>query len=437
MLLLSIFNEIWRAHTRRGHRLGLGAVCLVAALLVSHPAAAATYQPDLVLKLASEGDDAFLGAGLFESAAAVQSKSQAAQVGKAGGYTILLKNAGDTADSFVLRGTGSGSGFVVKFLDQSGTDRTGAVTGSGYATALLAPGQSVLFTLEVTPTALPLGASYRVTVTAVSGADATKTDQVKTETVACGSTAAVTISSPPDATGSPGSVVVYPYTVTNVGNGDNAFSLSVQSAAGWQGALYADDGAGGGIAGDGVRQPGENVGTVSTGTLPPGGAYRFFLAVAVPAGANHGDRGDTAVQVAGEGAGTTDRVTTTAIAAVISISESVRNITRGGTFASTAQALPGDTLEYRLAVTNSGGAPATSVAVTSAVPDATTFVTDSLWIGTSAGGDGAACPAPTCGQAGRSGGSINAYLGEGATSGAGGSLAADKTLYVYFRVQVQ
>ncbi|MDX1450766.1 MAG: Ig-like domain repeat protein, partial [Acidimicrobiia bacterium] len=46
----------------------------------------------------------------------------------------------------------------------------------------------------------------------------------------------------------------------------------------------------------------------------------------------------------------------------------------GGTFADTADAIPGDQLEYRLTYTNSGNGPATNTMLTDVVRDRTTFV---------------------------------------------------------------
>ena len=420
----------WRAALLRGCCGAL--LSLLPGLTQAH----AGYQPDLLVKLASEGDAAYLGAGIFETTAQLQSKTQAAFPGTAASYRILLRNGGDQPDSFLLRGAGTPNGVTLSFLDQAGVDRAAALP-SGFATQTLAPGESVSFLVQVTPLAFQLGASFRVGVEADSVSDPARIDQVKTETVACGSSAALTISAPPDGFGPPGRVVNYPYTVTNVGNTVNSFALTAASPAGWGSALYADDGAGGGVAGDGVRQAGENLVSASTGPLAPGASYRFFLAVQIPAGSADGARADTLVGVAGTGASGFDQVATSATTAAISVAESVRNLTQGGAFAPGADALPGDTLEYRMSVTNSGSAPASAVGLKSAVPAGGATLPGSLRISTSPLGEGGLCAAPACGWVGETGGSIVAHLGQGATETAGGSLAPGTTLYVYFRVQVE
>lgn len=411
--------------------------CVLFFLLFMGKEGVAGCQPDLMVRLASETDAAYLGSGIYEGTASVQSRSQPAYTGLPAQFLVLLKNAGDQPDSFLLTGAGSGAGVTVSYLDAGGIDRAASLSGAGYRSAALAPGESLVLLLQVNPTLFVLGASYRVAVTAVSTGDPLAVDQVKTETVACSRTAAVTVSAPPDGSGAPGTVVNYPYTITNVGNGDNTFTLSVTGNSGWNVALYSDDGAGGGIAGDGVRQPGEAQGCVTTGVLAPGASHRFFLAVTIPESGSDGARGDSLLAVSGEEASGTDQVSTSALAAVLSLSEGVRNLTKGGAFAANADAVPGDLLQYRMGVTNSGSVPATSVTIDSAVPSALVVAQESLYVSVSSSGDAAPCAATECGMATIRGGSIVAQLGQGATEAAGGSLLPGMTIYLFFKAQVQ
>lgn len=410
--------------------------CALFFLLLMGGEALAAYRADLMLRVATEADSSYLGAGVYEAAAVTQTRSQAAYTGIPAQFKVLLRNAGDENDSFVLTAPASGSAFTVSYLDQGGVDRAAALSGSGYRTPILAPGEALTLLVQVLPVQFTLGASYRVAVTAVSVGDPFAVDQVKTETVACGLTAAVTVSAPPDGSGAPGSVVNYPYTVTNVGNAVNSFTLSLPGG-GWRGELYADDGAGGGTAGDGVRQPGETRSCTSTGPLAPGNSYRFFLAVTVPETGTDGARAEALLAVAGDGANGTDRVTTNAIAAVLAVTEGVRNLTQGGIFSADANALPGDLLQYRMGITNSGSAPATAVGIESPLPSGLTLQPDSLRISLAADGEGASCAALQCGSARLAEGSIVARLGEGATETAGGTLLPGRTLYLFFKAQVQ
>lgn len=398
--------------------------------------ALAAYRADLMVRLANEGDASYVGVGFFETTALIQSKTQGAYSGYPAQFRVQVKNAGDQADSFILTGPAAGSGFTVSYRDQGGVERTSEFSAGGYRTEILAPGASAVFLVQVTLGQFTLGASYRVPVTAVSAGDAASLDQVKTETVACGLTAAVTVSAPPDGSGAPGSLVTYTYTVTNVGNAVNSFTLSLDGGSAWPGTLYADDGAGGGVAGDGVRQTGETNRCVSTGPLAPGSSHRFFLAVAIPESGGDGAREETRLAVAGEGASGSDKVTTTALAAVLSLVEGVRNLTKGGIFAATVDAVPGDLLQYRMAITNSGSAPATALRIETPVPAGLKLAPDSLVVALSPEG-AAPCPAAQCGRASGAAGSIVAFLGEGASETAGGSLSPGKTLYLFFKAQVE
>ena len=415
---------------------------LVFLLFMGTVAYAAGYQPDLMVKLASEGDASYLGEGVYESTAVTQTRSQPAFPGTAAAFRVLLKNAGDAPDTFVIRGTGSDNILSVRYQDEGGVDRSAVLSAeTGYITAALAPGASVSFLVQVAPSLFPLGASYRVTVSAssvsASALGLPKTDQLKTETVACSQGAAVTVTVPDDRSGFPGSVVSYPYTVSNVGSTANSFALSAAGSGGWPSSIYADDGAGGGIAADGVRQSGELRLISSTGQLAPGEASRFFVAVTIPESSRDRARDDTRLTVAGTGAAGADQVTTSAIAAVITLTDNVRNVTRGGPFAATASAVPGDTLEYRMTITNSGSVAATGVGIDTPLPANSMPVPESLWVGTSPGGDGTPCAPALCGWVRASNGNIMARLGQGATDSAGGDLLPGKTLYVYYRVQVE
>jgi uncharacterized repeat protein (TIGR01451 family) len=422
---------------RKPRLLALKLTCAVIFLVLMGTAGVALgYQPDLMGRLASQ-EGAYVGEGILEPGVVTQTTSQPVFPGRTAEYRIVVKNLGSQPDRYLLKGSWNENGLSVRYLDEGGVDRGSILFGAGYSTAIVAPGATVSFLLQVTP-AQPLpGASYRVTLSATSLTVPDKVDQIKAETVACAQTAAVTVSTPPDAWGFPGSLVTYPYTVTNVGNTEENFNLSFSRSTSWPTAIYADDGAGGGIAGDGVRQAGESRETVSTGVLPPGASYRFFIAVTIPSDSVDRSRADTRLSVFSEAARAGDEVTTSAISALLTLAESVRNLSRGGPFAPVTEALPGDTLEYRMSLTNSGSTGATGVAIDVPLPGNTGYLPGTLWVGTSASGDGPPCAAADCGFARESGGNLIARLGQGATDAAGGTLAPGKTLHLFFRVQVE
>lgn len=151
---------------------------------VSLKPALRAYQPDTMVKLSGEADAAYLYNYWYENPAALQVKSTSVLATVTAGYRVRIENDGSNADQLVITGTGSTSAFVVQYLDENGVDRTAAVTGGGYTTALMASGAGVVWTVNVTPqpNSTAGGATYVADLTATSQADATKIDQVRAQT---------------------------------------------------------------------------------------------------------------------------------------------------------------------------------------------------------------------------------------------------------------
>ena len=84
---------------------------------------------------------------------------------------------------------------------------------------------------------------------------------------------------------------------------------------------------------------------------------------------------------------------TTVLSPNVTLLKEVRNVTQGGTFATTATAQSGDTLEYRLTATVVVGASATAASITDEVPAFTTYVPGSTLLNGGAVADGT-LPAP-------------------------------------------
>ncbi|HEX6790438.1 MAG TPA: hypothetical protein VF247_03930 [Candidatus Krumholzibacteria bacterium] len=142
------------------------------------------YQPDAMVKLSNEADALYLYDYWYENPASLQVKSASVLATVTAGYRVKLENDGTNSDRFVITGTASTSAFVVQYLDELGIDRTAAVTGAGYITPLMVPGQHVDWTVNVTPQpdGAAGGVTYLADVTITSQGDATKSDQVRTQT---------------------------------------------------------------------------------------------------------------------------------------------------------------------------------------------------------------------------------------------------------------
>ncbi len=181
-------------------------------------AASAAYRPDAQIKLSSEGTGSYYYNDVYEATASTQAKSQGIVSGSAASYDILFENdSADTDTLLVTQASASNcSDYTIRYIDDTSTDRTGAVTGSGYSISGLAPGAGKTWTLNVTPAASINGSASAcvVSVTAASSGDGTKTDQVKATTASA--SASLTLAKSADrATVAPGQDIVYTIGATN------------------------------------------------------------------------------------------------------------------------------------------------------------------------------------------------------------------------------
>ncbi len=316
----------------------------------------------------------------------------------------------------------------------------------------------IMFAAAVYATGTPAGTNITNQASAAYQDASSNSYSANSNTVTTTVTSVYTVSvnAPANQSGNSNTIVYYAYTVTNTGNSSNTFALSAASGGGgntWTATLYADDGFGGGTANDGVHQSGETNVTSSTGSIAQDATYKFFVAVTIPANTANGQTDDSVLTVTGSGdpgAGddTSDTVTTTAQAPVLSITKNVRNVTASESFNTTATADPGNTLEYRIQVTNGGSVTATSVVLTDSDHTNTTYKAGNLRIGSSttcasnalktdtSSGD-SACGTDACGAGNFDGsGNLTAYLGNSADESTGGSLAVSSTVYVCFQVTV-
>ncbi len=135
----------------------------------------AILQPDLRIK--GPGDAEFLGAHAYNDAA---THTAAATAPGMAAYDLLLGNDGNAADTITVSGPGDAGGWLVRYFDarEGGGEITAAVTGDGWPVTLGVAAEIPL-RVEVTPGAAVMGgASHSVTVSALSGGDATKADYV-------------------------------------------------------------------------------------------------------------------------------------------------------------------------------------------------------------------------------------------------------------------
>ncbi|MEW6555823.1 MAG: hypothetical protein AB1349_00535 [Elusimicrobiota bacterium] len=194
---------------------------------------------------------------------------------------------------------------------------------------------------------------------------------------------------PNDQTVLAGATAYFAYTICNIANSTDTFTLAAASVPvtgqqEWLPIIYADDGAGGGTANDGVHQNGETNTVTNTSQFFTNTSYYFFVAVPVPSTAvdgssttvrltvkdKNGDGTEDNWPAAGDDTRTDDTITICSVA-VLTITKST----------DVASARPGELVEYTIVVTNNGTGAASNVVVKDKIPANATFNADSYAAG--------------------------------------------------------
>ena len=149
---------------------------------------AAVTAPDLLIKQAGEPESAFGTNDTYQVApGGGQIESQTVDAGGTATYDIRLENDDNTgtARTFVLKAVaGVEPGWQLVYRLGT-TDITSSICDDrGYTTALLAPGQSLTLSLDVSPTAAAVGGNSKAAIVRVylGGGDATVRDAVQATT---------------------------------------------------------------------------------------------------------------------------------------------------------------------------------------------------------------------------------------------------------------
>lgn len=220
------------------------------------------------------------------------------------------------------------------------------------------------------PAGTTIGNQASATYTDASNVTRTVTSNVVNAVVQ--QVAALTLTAPLARTVSIGGQVVYPFTLTNTGNGTDTFALTTVNTGGFtfnSVTLYAD------ANGDGIAD--NTTPITSTTALASGEVFRFVAVNNVPTTATSGQVNNLVVTAdslfdAGAGAGTivasvTDVTTVTANA--------VLNVTK--TMSAVAGAPGTSPYKITLTYTNSGNTPASNVVLTDLLPVGMTYVAGS------------------------------------------------------------
>ena len=183
--------------------------------------------------------------------------------------------------------------------------------------------------------------------------------------------ASLTLTAPGAQTATPGSVVYYPHTLTNTGNGSDTFNLTAVSATTpfemTNVQIFADNGSG---------QP-TGLPITSTGPIAAGAAFKFIVVGTLPATATATQT--NVITVNGASALTPARnlsnldTTTVTTNAVVTLTKAV-SVASGPSPANAGAQVP---YTYTLTYTNTGNSLATAVAISDVIPAGMTYVAGS------------------------------------------------------------
>jgi uncharacterized repeat protein (TIGR01451 family) len=162
----------------------------------------------------------------------------------------------------------------------------------------------------------------------------------------------------------PGSIVYYPHTLTNTGNGTDTFGLTSANTGAFSmtGVVFYLDNGSGTPTGPAIT---------STGALAAGATFKFIVAGTLPASATATQTNTITVTAASgftpaQTAVNTD-VTTVTTNAVVTLTKAV----------SLSSGIAGTSMTYTLSYTNTGNSAATAVAITDILPAGLTYTTGS------------------------------------------------------------
>ena len=140
------------------------------------------YQPDLQVRTSTESS--YVGDDVYNLTGVGQTKTQSVEVNHTATYYCRVQNDGSLATSYNVTGTAGSTGYAVGYVDYAtNAVITNAVTGTGWSTGVISPGQYVVVVIRVVPSSSATAGSWKdVWLQAQSSLDAQRIDAAKTQT---------------------------------------------------------------------------------------------------------------------------------------------------------------------------------------------------------------------------------------------------------------
>lgn len=243
----------------------------------------------------------------------------------------------------------------------------GARRGTRRGIAVLAATLALFTAHAALAAAPPAGASIAnqatATYTDASGVQHTVTSNLVQTTVQ--QVASLTLASNGTQTATAGSIVYYPHTLTNTGNGTDTFALTTANSGGYTMSgvqIYADNGSG--------QPTGSPI--TSSGPIAAGASFKFIVEATLPTTASSGQTNAITV-TATSGFDSTQTASDTDTTTVTS--DAVMQLTKS---VSASSGIAGSgPYTYTLTYTNTGNATATAFTITDPIPAGMTYVANS------------------------------------------------------------
>jgi uncharacterized repeat protein (TIGR01451 family) len=277
-------------------------------------------------------------------------------------FALDVINAGGSSDNFDLSATIPGTWAVAWYLDANGN----GILDNPELTPIanvgpVAAGGEVNVIARVSVPAGEVPGVNATTFRAASALNAAIFDEIANTVTVLGA-ASVTITPDRNGTGTANGTIRYQHTVTNTGNVDDTFMLSVLSSNAWSYAFF-----------DLANNP------IASVTLVAGATQDVMVQLSIPGGVAVGTIETGTITVTGNGTGATDSAVdvTTIVAGNLVLTKFVNPV---------GNQLPGTELTYRTDYSNVGVANLTNIVIFDAIPAWTQFRVGSESDGTLAAG---------------------------------------------------